>query len=39
MKPNETVLQFMTQNLYRKIVDGNPNPVSAWLDGTMKKSS
>jgi len=39
MKPNETVLQFLNQNLDRKIVDGNPNPVSAWLDGTMKKAS
>ena len=36
MKPNETVLQFLNQNLDRKIVDGNPNPVSSWLDGTLK---
>ena len=39
MKPNETVLQFLNQNLDRKIIDGNPNPVSAWLDGTLKKAT
>lgn len=38
MKPNETVLQFLNQNLDRKIVDGNPNPVSSWLDGTLKQA-
>ena len=39
MKPNETVLQFLNQNLDRKIIEGNPNPVSAWLDGTLKKAT
>jgi len=38
MKPNEAVLQFLNQNLDRKIIDGNPNPVSAWLDGTLKQA-
>lgn len=38
MKSNETVLQFLNQNLDRKIVDGNPNPVSAWLDGILKQA-
>jgi uncharacterized protein (TIGR00369 family) len=38
MKPNEQVIAFLKQNLNRKIVDGNPNPISAWLDGTLKKA-
>ncbi len=39
MKPNEPVIAFLNQNLDRKIADGNPNPLTAWLDGTLKKAS
>jgi uncharacterized protein (TIGR00369 family) len=38
MKPNEPVIAFLNQNLNRKIADGNPNPISTWLDGTLKKA-
>jgi uncharacterized protein (TIGR00369 family) len=38
MKPNEPVIAFLNQNLDRKIADGNPNPISTWLDGTLKKA-
>ncbi|MEY3854140.1 MAG: hypothetical protein RIS68_154 [Bacteroidota bacterium] len=38
MKPNEPVIAFLNQNLNRKIADGNPNPISTWLDGTLRKA-
>ena len=38
MKPNEPVIAFLNNNLNRKIADGNPNPISTWLDGTLKKA-
>ncbi len=38
MKPNEPVIAFLNKNLNRKIADGNPNPISTWLDGTLKKA-
>lgn len=39
MKPNDPVIAFLNQNLDRKIADGNPNPLTGWLDGTLKKAS
>ena len=38
MQPNEPVIAFLNQNLNRKIADGNPNPISTWLDGTLRKA-
>ena len=38
MKPNQPVIAFLNQHLNRKIADGNPNPISNWLDGTLKKA-
>lgn len=39
MKPNETILSFLNANLNKKIADGNPNPITTWLDGTLIKAS
>lgn len=39
MKPNEQILSYLNQHLNRKIADGNPNPVSSWLDGTLISAS
>jgi acyl-coenzyme A thioesterase 13 len=39
MKPNEKILAFLNANLNRKIADGNPNPISSYLDGTLLKAS
>ena len=39
MKPNEKILAFLNANLNRKIADGNPNPISTYLDGTLIKAS
>lgn len=39
MKPNEKVLAYLQANLNTKIADGNPNPISTWLDGTLIKAS
>ncbi|MHA8066047.1 PaaI family thioesterase [Aquirufa sp. ROCK2-A2] len=39
MKPNEKILGYLNQHLNRKIADGNPNPVSKWLDGTLISAS
>jgi acyl-coenzyme A thioesterase 13 len=39
MKPNEKVLAYLQANLNTKIADGNPNPISNWLDGTLIKAS
>lgn len=39
MKPNEQILSYLNQHLNRKIADGNPNPVSSWLDGTLIAAS
>ena len=29
----------MNANLNKKIADGNPNPITTWLDGTLIKAS
>ena len=39
MIPNEAILAFLNQNLNKKIADGNPNPITTWLDGTLLKAS
>ncbi len=39
MKPNEKILSYLNQNLNKKIADGNPNPVSKSLDGTLLAAS
>jgi uncharacterized protein (TIGR00369 family) len=39
MKPNEKILAYLNANLNKKIADGNPNPISTWLDGTLIKAS
>ena len=39
MKPNEKILSFLNANLNKKIADGNPNPITTWLDGTLIKAS
>ncbi len=39
MIPNETIISYLNQNLNKKIADGNPNPITTWLDGTLLKAS
>ena len=39
MIPNEAIIAFLNQNLNKKIADGNPNPITTWLDGTLLKAS
>jgi uncharacterized protein (TIGR00369 family) len=39
MKPNEKILAYLQANLNKKIADGNPNPISTWLDGTLIQAS
>ena len=39
MKPNEKILAYLNANLNKKIADGNPNPITTWLDGTLIKAS
>jgi uncharacterized protein (TIGR00369 family) len=39
MIPNESIIEFLNQNLNKKIADGNPNPITTWLDGTLLKAS
>jgi uncharacterized protein (TIGR00369 family) len=39
MIPNESIIAFLNQNLNKKIADGNPNPITTWLDGTLLKAS
>lgn len=39
MIPNEPIIAFLNQNLNKKIADGNPNPITTWLDGTLLKAS
>jgi uncharacterized protein (TIGR00369 family) len=39
MTPNETIISYLNQNLNKKIADGNPNPITTWLDGTLLKAS
>ncbi len=39
MIPNEAIIAFLNQNLHKKIADGNPNPITTWLDGTLIKAS
>jgi uncharacterized protein (TIGR00369 family) len=39
MKPNEKILAYLQANLNKKIADGNPNPISTWLDGTLINAS
>lgn len=39
MKPNEKILAYLQANVNKKIADGNPNPISTWLDGTLIKAS
>jgi uncharacterized protein (TIGR00369 family) len=39
MKPNDKILAYLNANLNKKIADGNPNPITSWLDGTLVKAS
>ncbi len=39
MKPNEKIITYLNANLNKKIADGNPNPITTWLDGTLMKAS
>lgn len=39
MKPNEKIIAYLNANLNKKIADGNPNPITTWLDGTLVKAS
>jgi acyl-coenzyme A thioesterase 13 len=39
MKPNEKIITYLNANLNKKIADGNPNPITTWLDGTLIKAS
>ncbi|MFM6948389.1 MAG: PaaI family thioesterase [Aquirufa sp.] len=39
MKPNEQILTFLNANLNKKIAEGNPNPITSWLDGTLISAS
>ena len=39
MKPNEKIIAYLNSNLNKKIADGNPNPITTWLDGTLIKAS
>ncbi len=39
MKPNEKIIAYLNANLNTKIADGNPNPITTWLDGTLMKAS
>ncbi|MEY4955264.1 MAG: hypothetical protein RI981_1349 [Bacteroidota bacterium] len=39
MKPNEKIIAYLNANLNKKIADGNPNPITTWLDGTLMKAS
>jgi len=35
MNPNSTLLAFLNQNIGKKFSEGNPNPITTWLDGTL----
>jgi uncharacterized protein (TIGR00369 family) len=39
MNPNEKIISYLNINLNKKIADGNPNPITTWLDGTLIKAS
>ncbi len=39
MKPNDKMLAYLNANLNKKIAEGNPNPITSWLDGTLVKAS
>ena len=39
MKPNEKIIAYLNANLNKKIADGNPSPITTWLDGTLIKAS
>jgi acyl-coenzyme A thioesterase 13 len=39
MKPNDKIIAYLNANLNKKIADGNPNPITTWLDGTLIKAS
>lgn len=39
MIPNESIIAYLNQNLNKKIADGNPNPITTWLDGTLLKAT
>jgi uncharacterized protein (TIGR00369 family) len=39
MKSNEKIISYLNANLNKKIADGNPNPITTWLDGTLIKAS
>lgn len=39
MIPNESIIAYLNENLNKKIADGNPNPITTWLDGTLLKAS
>ncbi|MEY2793382.1 MAG: hypothetical protein RJA76_1374 [Bacteroidota bacterium] len=35
MNANSTLLAFLNQNIGKKFSEGNPNPITTWLDGTL----
>ncbi|MEY4383599.1 MAG: hypothetical protein RI995_1141 [Bacteroidota bacterium] len=35
MNANEKLLAFLNQNIGKKFSEGNPNPITTWLDGTL----
>lgn len=35
MQANEQILAFLNQNIGKKFADGNPNPITTWLDGVL----
>jgi uncharacterized protein (TIGR00369 family) len=39
MKPNDKIIAYLNANLNKKIADGNLNPITTWLDGTLIKAS
>lgn len=35
MNANEKILAFLNQNIGKKFSEGNPNPITTWLDGVL----
>jgi uncharacterized protein (TIGR00369 family) len=35
MQANEQILAFLNQNIGKKFSEGNPNPITTWLDGIL----
>lgn len=35
MQANEQILAFLNQNIGKKFSEGNPNPITTWLDGVL----